>query len=208
MSAADLEKRLVCCEAGDFVVWDSRTVHCNCPSVLSRSVHNGEEVAGCGQVEGCSSSETVALNALGHTNVFRVAEEGEGHTAASKDPKPIDKQEAKDTTSVSVTNPVDIIRLVAYVCMTPTKAASAQVLGARRNCFIYHISTSHWPFKNIPTYTTAKTQTREISSFPPHKLSTLSMAQRDLIDGYGSKSSTVWQQAYERVEEWWNHLLY
>lgn len=28
---SDFEKRLVCCEAGDLVIWDSRTVHCNTP---------------------------------------------------------------------------------------------------------------------------------------------------------------------------------
>ena len=27
----DFEKRLVCCDAGDLIIWDSRTVHCNTP---------------------------------------------------------------------------------------------------------------------------------------------------------------------------------
>lgn len=31
MNDPDFEKRLVCCEAGDLIIWDSRTVHCNTP---------------------------------------------------------------------------------------------------------------------------------------------------------------------------------
>merc|ERR1712154_110905 len=28
-------KLLICCKAGDLVLWDSRTIHCNSPSLLS-----------------------------------------------------------------------------------------------------------------------------------------------------------------------------
>ena len=31
LNESGFEKRLVCCEAGDLVIWDSRTVHCNTP---------------------------------------------------------------------------------------------------------------------------------------------------------------------------------
>ena len=32
------QKRLVCCEAGDLIIWDSRTVHCNTPGKESESL--------------------------------------------------------------------------------------------------------------------------------------------------------------------------
>jgi hypothetical protein len=31
LNDSEFEKRLVCCEAGDLVIWDGRTVHCNTP---------------------------------------------------------------------------------------------------------------------------------------------------------------------------------
>ncbi len=42
---------------------------------------------------------------------------------------------------------INLLRIVAYVCMTPTSMASKEVLMCRRLAFIHNESTSHWPHK-------------------------------------------------------------
>ncbi|CAE7563550.1 unnamed protein product [Symbiodinium natans] len=79
-------------QAGDLVLWDSRTVHCNTPAL-----ETSEVPLGC-------------------------------------DPPPEGWQP---------------IRQVGYVCMTPRKLASDDVLQKRKEAFVNSGSTSHWPHKFV-----------------------------------------------------------
>eukprot|EP00746_Dinoflagellata_sp_MGD_P004688 gnl/MRDRNA2_/MRDRNA2_109067_c0_seq1.p1 gnl/MRDRNA2_/MRDRNA2_109067_c0~~gnl/MRDRNA2_/MRDRNA2_109067_c0_seq1.p1 ORF type:complete len:405 (+),score=72.13 gnl/MRDRNA2_/MRDRNA2_109067_c0_seq1:92-1306(+) len=78
----ELPRKLVCCKAGDIVLWDSRTVHANAP--------------------------------------------------APQQP---------------VCEPGRLLRAVAYICMTPKRFASQEVLEGRRLAYEYRVMTSHWPHK-------------------------------------------------------------
>jgi hypothetical protein len=74
------ERRLVAARAGDLLLWDSRTLHCNSPAVLPPSAPSDE-----------------------------------------------------------------LLRAVSYVCMTPRRFASEEVLAQRQAAYVDSITTSHWP---------------------------------------------------------------
>jgi len=75
---------LVTCKAGDLVLWDSRTIHCNTPSVDEPLAEKGYDEA-------------------------------------------------------------ELLRAVAYVCMTPCRFASRATLRQRRKAAVVGMGTSHWP---------------------------------------------------------------
>lgn len=82
-----MPRKLVCCRAGDLVLWDSRTIHCNTPA-----------------------------------------------------PQPdLGRLETKE-----------LLRAVAYVCMTPKRFASTETRRLRRCGFEARVSTSHWPHEYHP----------------------------------------------------------
>lgn len=82
-------------KAGDLLLWDSRTIHCNCPSLLPSNNSN-------------SSS--------------------------------------KGSESPLITkSPNELLRMAAYVCMTPAKWATAEVLRTRVKLFERGKGTTHWP---------------------------------------------------------------
>lgn len=91
--------KLICAQAGDLILWDSRTVHCNTPALT-------------------------ALLGADATNL-------NGDRIASSD------------------QPWRLIRQVGYVCMTPAKMASVEILEKRKDAFVNNISTSHWPHKFV-----------------------------------------------------------
>lgn len=89
---------LLCAEAGDLILWDSRTVHCNSP----------------------------ALGALEHHSAEQPSSSNVGHDG-----------------------PWELLRQATYVCMTPARFASEEILQRRRELFEQGYSTSHWPHKVI-----------------------------------------------------------
>mmetsp|Transcript_6700 Transcript_6700/g.17260 ORF Transcript_6700/g.17260 Transcript_6700/m.17260 type:complete len:359 (+) Transcript_6700:407-1483(+) len=84
---------LVCADAGDLIMWDSRTVHCNTPGL-------------------------------------------------SPLPPP-------DLKAAELEEPVQLLRIVGYVCMTPVAWAPAEVLESRRQAFKTKTGTSHWPHQFV-----------------------------------------------------------
>eukprot|EP00747_Dinoflagellata_sp_TGD_P140808 gnl/TRDRNA2_/TRDRNA2_176047_c0_seq3.p1 gnl/TRDRNA2_/TRDRNA2_176047_c0~~gnl/TRDRNA2_/TRDRNA2_176047_c0_seq3.p1 ORF type:complete len:250 (+),score=36.87 gnl/TRDRNA2_/TRDRNA2_176047_c0_seq3:83-832(+) len=80
--------RLICCRAGDLVIWDSRTVHCNTPALV---------------------------------------EDRELQCRA------------------------ELLRAVAYVCMTPASWAPWAVIRKRRAAAAHGVGTTHWPHEFHPT---------------------------------------------------------
>jgi hypothetical protein len=142
------EKRLVCCSAGDLILWDSRTIHCNTPGI--------EDV-------------TTVIN-----------DDKEDITNAFND----DREENKN----EIDQKQELIRICAYICMSPLSFANPKILNLRRQAFIYNISSSHWPYKTITT-------SRASSYYLPNNILTigndtfssptgsLTLEQRLLIDG-------------------------
>ncbi len=101
-----------CCKAGDLILWDSRTIHCNTPSMLPKEEIN------------LSKSE--------------------------------------------------IMRLVAYVCMTPKSFATPETLSTRAKLFQYNQGTTHWPhFISISTSFSEKEIVNDLDS--------ISSEQKELI---------------------------
>lgn len=112
-------------QAGDLLLWDSRTVHCNTP----------------------------ALTAL--------QDDWIDHTPPQEGWQPI--------------------RQVGYVCMTPRKFASADVIEKRKDAFVNNGSTSHWPHKFVSGGPALPTT-------PQKDPETISKEQRLLI-GYDRETS-------------------
>ena len=109
------------CQAGDLLLWDSRTVHCNTPAL--------------------------------------------------QDP---------------VTQPTDqLLRAVAYVCMTPTTFASSDVLVKRQQIFELGDGTSHWPHI-IPYQVDTVVQRQQIAS-----IENIPKNQKQLIIGSSIYDSSI-----------------
>jgi len=109
---AGLSPIKVCCKAGDFVLWDSRTIHSNSPATSAR----------------------------------KAPEDG---------------------------STLPLRRLVAYICMTPTKRLKPDVIEKRITAYKKGLTTSHWPEEcNTPSAR---------SNSKPYKPIELTAEQKELI---------------------------
>eukprot|EP00419_Tripos_fusus_P003494 CAMPEP_0172672508 /NCGR_PEP_ID=MMETSP1074-20121228/11594_1 /TAXON_ID=2916 /ORGANISM="Ceratium fusus, Strain PA161109" /LENGTH=364 /DNA_ID=CAMNT_0013489711 /DNA_START=135 /DNA_END=1225 /DNA_ORIENTATION=- len=115
--------RLVSCRAGDLILWDSRTIHCNSP-------------------------------------------------ALEDDP--------------AVQRRHDLLRGVAYVCMTPAHWASSVVLRNRLHAAQHGVGTTHWPHEFHPTVDPAHVPASWAPCVP------LTANQRMLIDCGGVQRTWLW----------------
>jgi len=121
--------RLICAKAGDLILWDSRTVHCNTPAITAEAKAITEAAAI--QVGQPQLGKSLQLHPIGQENEQSVELEL---------PHPRGQHHEQVTQTHD-----DLIRLVGYVCMTPTKYATPEVLEKRKQAFVDHTSTSHWP---------------------------------------------------------------
>lgn len=97
---------LVGAKAGDMILWDSRTVHCNTPSFDDAQGVVSESLVPSGDTE-----EGAAL----------------GGSGAETAP------------------PASLLRLAAYVCMTPAAWATNEAIDERISCYQDKHGSSHWP---------------------------------------------------------------
>ena len=141
---------LVRCEAGDAVLWDSRTVHCNTPPLLAP--RGGGEHAGSPAGEKSTSRRASDAHERGPA---RASEErsgeggGEGGgdgggecgggDGASTPPEPEPEPEAEADPRPG--------RLVAYASFAPRSRASDSVLAQRQRAFELGQTCTHWPFE-------------------------------------------------------------
>ena len=117
--------KLVCCKAGDLLVWDSRTVHCNTPASL-------DLVA-------------AVLKKMHDQDQDQEQDQEQEHEQEQKENRKT--EERRTTTKQEEHN--ELIRLVAYVCMVPRSFASNKIIQARIAAFETNTQTSHWPHHNI-----------------------------------------------------------
>jgi hypothetical protein len=112
---------LVSCRAGDLILWDSRTIHCNSPAI----------------------TDPVIPPSL-----------------------PPNQSDA-------------LLRMVCYVCMTPTARASETILRHRVDLFECGIGTNHWPHlfngMNIESAIEGKPRVKQFADAP--------LSQQKLISG-------------------------
>lgn len=112
-----LPELLISCKAGDLILWDSRTIHCNTPALVDPIIPSIESDS--------------------------------------------------------------LLRMVCYVCMGPTEAATPAVLQQRIKLFEYGIGTNHWPHlfngMDVESAIEGKIRIKDINQIPVN--------QRALIAG-------------------------
>eukprot|EP00601_Ochromonadales_sp_CCMP2298_P020096 CAMPEP_0173305026 /NCGR_PEP_ID=MMETSP1143-20121109/19764_1 /TAXON_ID=483371 /ORGANISM="non described non described, Strain CCMP2298" /LENGTH=400 /DNA_ID=CAMNT_0014245897 /DNA_START=16 /DNA_END=1214 /DNA_ORIENTATION=+ len=124
----DREVILVCARAGDLILWDSRTVHCNSPA-LSMADHFERVLR-----QGLGGS------LLGQTQAVSASASASASTSASASASA--SAPAYGTEQVRVP---ELLRLVGYVCMLPRSRVDAATQHARKRTFVHKLGTSHWP---------------------------------------------------------------
>lgn len=117
------EAILICAQAGDLILWDSRTIHCNTPALTAQEYFLQQSQ------QSTDSTSTSNIN----------DESSDANLSQSA---------ATATISTDAAHR-DIIRLVAYVCMLPKSFATARCLEQRKLGFIRRVNTSHWPTQKI-----------------------------------------------------------
>jgi hypothetical protein len=120
------EGLLIYAKAGDLILWDSRTVHCNTPALTVDAYYFNIAATSCAATESKAKAPPTATDAPRASLVSEVT---------AFDPNP--------------SAHFDIIRLVAYVCMLPVSQANDRCLEQRKLAFVRRISTSHWPTQKI-----------------------------------------------------------
>jgi hypothetical protein len=114
-------------KAGDLILWDSRTVHCNVPAFAPVEVV----------------------------------------------PSPVESD-------IKESEPIELLRLVAYVCMQPRSMATQAAIASKRLGMLYKIPTSHWATKEIDadlleyskkTFSQSKSETMQTASEEKMRLS-------------------------------------
>lgn len=160
-----MPKKLVCCEPGDLLVWDSRTIHCNTPALKPAVDPSLEQQMSHHQVSLADDRETYRYSNLRGESVFalqavlRVCGQSTAGSRAqledrvesfykSHPPPPSNAASAHDSADAASANAhvaPPLLRLVSYVCMLPRSFASDSVLADRKRGFLHRIPTSHWP---------------------------------------------------------------
>lgn len=133
-----LPKHLIHAKAGDLIVFDSRTVHCNTPAL---TLNRCSSPTNCpNDIPGCTmfSESATLIEKLPCDHSFCQAG---GVTVTSC-------QHQDRECFLDLGHPT-LLRLASYVCMLPRSHAVTSVLTQRQQAFINRIPTSHWP--NKPT---------------------------------------------------------
>ena len=126
--------KLVKCRAGDFVLWDSRTVHCNSPALRDQLWLAEQEKAAIG------SRASVTSSSNSRTQAFF------DFIADLREMLP--SLPAAVSSSSSKAPPPRLQRLVSYQCMTPLSKVNprslAQYREARLEAVEVGMTTNHW----------------------------------------------------------------
>jgi len=137
---------LVCAEAGDLVLWDSRTIHCNTPSLNYNDDINNNSIEKNNYNLNLEKKRNYSIK-----NETSIKEEYNNNNENIS--YNFDNQDNNYKIVNNSENDVnDIIRLVSYVCMVPYSHASENVIEKKKLGFINKKPTSHWPTEEIKTY--------------------------------------------------------
>jgi|AntAceMinimDraft_5_1070358.scaffolds.fasta_scaffold39323_1 hypothetical protein len=147
-------RRLVRAQAGDLVLWDSRTVHCNAPARASAlaPLHKATPLP-------------PLPTAAPLPPVSARVEEASAATAEPARPA---------ATSAAEPAERELLRAVAYVCMTPKAWGTPALRLQRQAAYAARVTTSHWPHEFHPGMPGP-------ASDPPLNLDTAHPARRALI---------------------------
>ena len=135
---AEVKGMLLCTQAGDFIIWDSRTIHCNTPALNTDNLgqqdlkdkEKGKSIPGDGSVH-------VSVEKLENSSELSELSELETIESSESSELQVISEDSNDRDGDR-----DIIRLVAYVSMLPVSTASEDVLRRRKHALIHHIGTN------------------------------------------------------------------
>lgn len=143
---------LVCARAGDLILWDSRTVHCNTPA-LHMADYFSKKLQAASDTNTCTSTGSSTAAKGGDDDSDATAGDAaadKAHTALpATAPTPTLNPLTSDNVVQEVRTEADLLRLVAYVCMVPRSHASEEILQKRKTAFCHRIATSHYPTYDI-----------------------------------------------------------
>jgi len=120
---------LVCAKAGDLILWDSRTVHCN-TCALAEVDYFKNILKGIEKKRGPNDP----LPSMGAVNT--------NNSDASATPE---VTTTLTTSTVPFAPKAELIRLVSYVCMVPRSHTTATTMYNRKQAFLHKRPTSHYP---------------------------------------------------------------
>merc|ERR1719474_2085689 len=127
----DCRKILVCGQAGDLVLWDSRLIHCNNPAVLEK-----QEMQ---KVHALKLKQYLKSSILSNMSSNGNAEEKEQNQNGSK-------SKMKRVEDPDAVNIPPLLRNVVYICMSPkVKVKDKSVIRQRIRAFESNSTCSHWP---------------------------------------------------------------
>lgn len=153
---------LVCAKAGDLILWDSRTVHCNTPALAEVNYYSdllkqsaaalqkqNEQAESTPTESVCEATSTVTDVPSGST-AASVTENGTSAVLPATEgiqPSTLPAPPTPPTPPApSVpSEPPALLRLVSYVCMVPRSHASADILHKRKQGFLHRMPTPHYP---------------------------------------------------------------
>jgi len=138
---------LVQCQAGDLLLWDSRTVHCNSPGKLPAAKTPTPAPGPWLPKFRRQQPSTPSPSPL----------PGGPQVSAGDDLELPDQKEASGRSNLRQgtlqKKKPDLIRLVAYVCMTPLRMAKgkAKLIVRRKHAVLQRQTTTHWPHEFCPS---------------------------------------------------------
>eukprot|EP01032_Pedospumella_encystans_P007859 gene7859-9371_t len=145
---------LVCAKAGDLILWDSRTVHCNTPALAEVNYYAD-----------LLKQSAAALKEKNEKVESSTAENEDDVTKCSIEQTSGKATDSIPVESISAAGPVELntatltiasepaappappalLRLVSYVCMVPRSHATADILSKRKQGFLHRMPTPHYP---------------------------------------------------------------
>lgn len=144
---------MVGAKAGDLIIWDSRTVHCNSPALTAPKFFVEQAVTKAVNPTTVSEESPNDESTVQGTAVLESkCIEGEAEGQAPRNPS--SHIAPSYTTPVTLKSPepvmAELIRLVAYVCMLPRSHADTAVIQGRKEAFQARYPTTHWPTQKVP----------------------------------------------------------
>lgn len=153
-SQQGIRKILLCGEAGDLVLWDSRTIHCNNPALIDKREMKRVHAS---KLKTYLSSSI--LNNMSSARSQMQSESKEQSPSELQNGKKESKMEDPDTVNVP-----PLLRNVVYICMSPkVKVADKSVIRQRIKAYESNSTCSHTPQKVTISWTSQEMKPQKVN---------------------------------------------
>jgi hypothetical protein len=161
---------LVTCRAGDLIVWDSRTVHCNTPAFGTPKQQRKKRVL--------RSMPSLSLQLNDYNNDDD--DDDDDESSSEKTTTTRHRHNEMKMRRGTARKPLGLLRVVGYLCMAPAVGVDDATLLKRRQCVLELKTTTHWPTKCQCVDGGLK---EPIDGFRPGAAGALTKAQQLLVGG-------------------------